>query len=170
MHFAAIQVFFLGFLPNLLAAQGSQDSENPLTVPACATMLSIVDSCESKLLDANTITASVFSCLCYDGSGNYIPAVYDNAVAGCSSALPTDSADFGFWLPGLCTDANYATNTAAGSTTAGGSATAVGGLTGTPTITSTGVIDECLSEYDLLLIKIGKIFFKPCSESERLDK
>ena len=148
MLFIAIHVVFLGFLPNLSTVQGSQDTQNPLTVPACSTMLSIVESCESKLIDANTITASVFSCLCFDGSGNYAPAVYDNAVAGCSSEFPDESTDFDFWLPGLCTNTNYAADTVAASS-AGASATAVVGLTSTPTITTSGgVIDECLSEYE----------------------
>jgi hypothetical protein len=150
MQFIAIHAVFLGFLPNLSTAQGSPNTQNPLTVPACSTMLSIVDSCESKLLDANTITASVYSCLCFDGSGHYVPAVYDNAVSECSSQFPDDSTDFDFWLPGFCTNTNYATDTAAASSTmAGASTTAVGGLTGIPTVTtSAGVIDKSLSEYE----------------------
>ncbi|KAF4624344.1 hypothetical protein G7Y89_g13826 [Cudoniella acicularis] len=47
--------------------------------------------------------------------------------------------DFGFWLPGICTDTNYATNTAAAiTTTAGGSPTAVVGITSNPTGTASG--------------------------------
>jgi hypothetical protein len=150
MRFIIIHAVFLGFLPNLSTAQGSPSTQNPLTIPACSTMLSIVESCESKLLDANTITASVYSCFCFDGSGKYVPAVYDNAVSECSSEFPDASTDFDFWLPGFCTNTNYATDTAAaGSTTAGASATTVVGLTGTPTgTTSGGVINECLSEYE----------------------
>ena len=141
MWFIAIQVVCLGFLTNLSIAQGGQDTQNPLTVPACSTMLSIVESCESKLIDANTVTASVFSCLCFDSSGNYLPAAYDNAVSGCSSAFPDESTDFDFWLPGFCT--NFVTGTAAeSSTTSSASAPAVV-LTSTPTVTNSGgVIDE----------------------------
>jgi hypothetical protein len=103
-------------------------------------MLSIVDSCESKLLDANTITASIFSCFCFDSSGNYAPAIYDNAVAGCSSAFPQDSTDFDFWLPGLCTSSDFATSTPAASTITEASTTEGVGFTGLDTVTvSTGV-------------------------------
>jgi hypothetical protein len=146
MRPTALHAVFLGFLPHLSIAQsGAQSTQNPLTVPACATMLSIVESCEYKLTAANTVTASIFNCLCFDNSGNYVPSVYDNAVAGCSSVFADQSTDFDFWLPGFCTDTEYATETAAGmSTTAGGSSTLIG-LTGIPTVTSTGgVIDECL--------------------------
>ena len=170
MRCIAINVVFLGFLPNFSTAQGSQDTQDPLTVPACSTMLSIVESCESKLVDANTVTASVFSCLCFDGSGHYVPAVYDNAVAGCSSAFPSESTDFTFWLPGICTDTNYATDTAAASSATAGASTTVVGLTGTPTVTTSGgVINECLSEYELLLIRIGWIFFRSYAEAGRLE-
>ncbi|KAE9374253.1 hypothetical protein N431DRAFT_335436 [Stipitochalara longipes BDJ] len=156
MRFVAIHVVFLGLLPNLSTAQGSPSTENPLTVPACSTMLSIVESCESKLVDANTITASVFSCLCFDGSGKYAPAVYDNAVAGCSSAFPTESTDFDFWLPGFCTNSDFATGTAAvSSTTAGVTTTTAVGFTGTttretgfsssPTLNPGGLINTTIS-------------------------
>jgi hypothetical protein len=132
-------------------------------------MLSIVDSCEYKLVDANTITASVFSCICFDSSGNYKPAAYDNAVAGCSSAYPDDSTDFGFWLPGFCTNTNYATETAAASSTmAGASATAVVGLTSSPTVNAIGkVIYKCLSEYESLLIRTEWAFFNSYLKSGR---
>ncbi len=138
MMFKATHAVFLAFLLNLSVAQDSQDSENPLAVPACSTMLSIVESCDYKLInDDNTITASVSSFLCFDASGNHAPAVYDNAVAGCSSAYPDLSVDFDFWLPGICTGAAPA---AAASTTARGSA--VGRpTTAFPTTSSTeGVI------------------------------
>lgn len=177
MRFTAIPLLFLGLLPSLLtaqesqASQASQDSDNPLTVPACSTMLSIVLSCESKLGDAASVSGSVFSCLCFDNSGKYKPTVYDNAVAGCSSKYSDQSTDFDFWLPGFCTGSSYATDTgAAASTTGGGSAI---GLTGVPTVaTNTGVNNGCLSEYDLLLIRIDTLraFFKPDSKSGRLDK
>jgi len=131
-------------------------------------MLSIAISCEIKLGDAASITASVFSCLCYDNSGKYKPAVYDNAVAECASKDSEQSTDFDFWLPGFCTGSGYATETgAAASTTAGGSPIV---LTGTPTAaTNTGVSDECLSEYELLLIRIDTLraFFKRDSKSGR---
>jgi len=142
MRFSAIHVVLLGLLPEFSTAQGAASTQNPLTIPPCETLLSIVESCESKLIDDNTITASVSSCLCHDGSGNYAPTIYDNAVAGCSSALPEDSTDFGFWIPGLCTGA-LATGTGAASTTTVVSTTnPLSGFTGLGTVTVTnGVID-----------------------------
>jgi hypothetical protein len=134
------------FLPHLSTAQSSaQGTQNPFTVPACATMLSIALSCESKFTDASPVTASIYNCLCFDNSGNYVPSVYDNAVAGCASELADQTTDLNFWLPGFCTDTEYATETAAGMSTTGGGLSTLTGLTGIPTVTSTGgVIDECL--------------------------
>ncbi|KAN0102812.1 hypothetical protein V8E51_011125 [Hyaloscypha variabilis] len=136
MRFLAIHVVFLSVLPKLSTAQAQASASatlNPLTVPPCETVLSIVESCEYKLPSANTITASMSSCFCHDASGNYAPAIYNNAVAGCSSDFPDESTDFAFWLPGLCTGAAVATGTAA-SSTAGISTTAVVVPTSPPTV------------------------------------
>lgn len=143
MQFRPLHVIFFCLLPRPSKAQGAASTQNPLTIPACATLLSIVESCESQLIDDNTITASVSSCLCHDGSGNYAPAIYDNAVAGCSSAFPEDSTDFGFWIPGLCTGATVATGTGAATTTlVANTNTNPFGSTGLGTVTVTnGVID-----------------------------
>jgi hypothetical protein len=143
MRFLAIPVVFLSVLPKLSTAQAQASATlNPLTVPPCETVLSIVESCEYKLPSANTITASMSSCFCHDASGNYAPAIYNNAVAGCSSDFPDESTDFAFWLPGLCTGAAVATGTAA-SSTAGVSTTAVVVPTSSPTVPiTTSVISE----------------------------
>jgi hypothetical protein len=145
MRFLAIHVVFLSVLPKLSTAQAQASASatlNPLTVPPCETVLSIVESCEYKLPSANTITASMSSCFCHDSSGNYAPAIYNNAVAGCSSDFPDESTDFAFWLPGLCTGAAVATGTAA-SSTAGVSTTAVVVPTSPPTVPlTTSVISE----------------------------
>ena len=146
MRPTALHAVFLGFLPHLSTAQSSaQGTQNPMTAPACATMLSIALSCESKFTDLNPVTASIYNCLCFDNSGNYVPSVYDNAVAGCASESGDQITDLDFWMPGFCTNTEYATETAAGMSTTGGDSPTIIGLTGIPTVTSTGgVIDECL--------------------------
>jgi hypothetical protein len=172
MRVTTIYIASLTFLVNFSTAQDSQDSQDPTNYPACSTMLSIALSCEEKLVDAATITASVFNCLCFDGSGKYVPTFYDNAVAGCSSQYPDQSTDFDFWLPGFCTNSNYATNAApAASTTVGGSATVVAGLTGIPTTNTIGAVShDCLWKFEVLLMRIGWVIFDSYSESRRSEK
>ena len=140
MWFLPSYVVLLGILPNLSTAQGASSTDNPLTIPACTTLLSIIASCESKLLDANSITASVFNCFCFDGSGKYAPAIYDNAVAGCPDALSQDSDATDFYISGFCTASNLATATAAASTTTVVSTTSVVGNTGLGTVPVTKTV------------------------------
>jgi hypothetical protein len=141
MRFLPIHIVLLGILPKLSTAQGASSTDNPLTVPACSTLLSIIASCESKLLDANSITASVFNCFCFDGSGKYAPAIYDNAVAGCPDALSQDADASDFYISGFCTASNLATATTAASTTTVVSTTSGAGNTGLGTVPITTTVN-----------------------------
>lgn len=91
---------------------------NPLANPGCSTAYHIVTSCEPKLLSVATkdplsLNSAVFSCICFDNSGDYVPKSYDDAAVSCAdymlSALHTTVNSFLQYAAGFCSDTAYAT-------------------------------------------------------------
>jgi hypothetical protein len=104
------------------------------------TAAAIIDSCAPKFKASATITAAAFSCICFDGTGKYVPTSYDDAASSCTSFIPSAYQTMGnaflAYVAGFRTDPSYASATAtAATTTAGG---------GSPVVTSTKVSLSCV--------------------------
>jgi hypothetical protein len=95
-----------------LSAAPPTGPQDLFTVPGCSTADAIINSCAHKLGTAVANTASAFSCICYDNSGNYVPSSYDDAASSCSSyavtAFTTQGNALEAYIAGFCTDTLYA--------------------------------------------------------------
>lgn len=90
----------------------AQASFDPLSNPGCSTVESIVQSCAPKIATEATVSSVVFSCICYDGSGNYAPTIYGDAATACTnyilSAYSTQGNAFVAYAAGFCTNPSFA--------------------------------------------------------------
>jgi hypothetical protein len=86
---------------------------NPVTIPPCLTAYNIISSCISKSPGLELLpTQAQFSCICFDGSGNYVPTAYDDAASACDSTLlsfyQTTGNPFLSYIDGFCTNPTWA--------------------------------------------------------------
>jgi len=111
MHFPEYLLSCLALFSRLSIAQVNS-AFNPLANPGCATVESIVESCAPKIATEATVSSVVFSCICYDNSGNYAPTIYGNAASTCTdytlSAFSTTGNAFVQYAAGFCTDPSFA--------------------------------------------------------------
>jgi hypothetical protein len=107
--FALVNFFFPVFIS--LTFSNAQATFNPLSNPGCSTVESIVQSCAPKIGADATVSSVAFSCLCYDGSGNYAPTIYGDAATACTnyilSVFSTQGNQFVQYAAGFCTDPNF---------------------------------------------------------------
>jgi hypothetical protein len=71
----------------LLASLVTAQTNNLATISACSKISSIAQSCGEKLGEAVTATASLFNCICLDGSGKYSPTQWDDPASSCGEVL-----------------------------------------------------------------------------------
>ena len=105
----------LVFLLSRAIAQITEQASyiNPVTIPPCLTAYNIVSSCISKSPGLELLpTQAQFSCICFDGSGNYVPTAYDDAASACDSTLlsfyQTTGNPFLSYIDGFCTNPTWA--------------------------------------------------------------
>jgi hypothetical protein len=107
-HIPSYLIASLFLFPKLPEAQ----IFNTFTNLGCSTMESIVSSCGDKIQTQITVSSIVFSCICYDNSGNYAPSIYGDAASSCAdfllSAYSTTANAFIQYAASFCTDPSFA--------------------------------------------------------------